>query len=422
MVRVLCAPPPRPAADRCPGAVDLHEAADGALARVRLPGGRLRAAQLRALARAVGLGNGLADLTSRANVQVRGLPAGAGGELARLLSDAGLLPSAAHDRARNVLASPVAGRHPRAVVETDAVVAEIDRRLCADAALAALPGRFLFAVDDGTGLALDHAADVALVAGPDATFALVLAGRATTARLDASAAAVAAVAAARAFLAERDAHAGRAWRVAELDDGAAAIAGRLGVGLAAGPQVRGGVAPLAPGLLVQRDGRVALTALVPLGRLDAVVLRGLAEIAGEVRVSTARTVTVPDVAPGRAAALQAALERLGLVSSDGSGWAGLTACAGMGACARARADVRAAAARRAAVRDPRAGAEHWAACERRCGERPGQPVAVVATSDGLVVRRGAGERPVATVDDALAVLAAEDARGEQTGPKIGSFT
>jgi 1,4-dihydroxy-2-naphthoyl-CoA synthase len=49
-------------------------------------------------------------------------------------------------------------------------------------------------------------------------------------------------------------------------------------------------------------------------------------------------------------------------------------------------------------------------------------VAVVATSDGLVVRRGAGERPVATVDDALAVLAAEDARGEQTGPKIGSFT
>jgi precorrin-3B synthase len=422
MVRALCAPTQRPPADRCPGAVVLHAAADGALARVRLPGGRLSAAQLRALARAVALGNGLADLTSRANVQVRGLPSGAGGELARVLSAAGLLPSPAHDRARNVLASPVAARHPRAVAETDAVVAEIDRRLCADAALAALPGRFLFAVDDGSGLALDHAADVALVAGADGAFGLVLAGLWTTARLDADAAAGAAVAAARAFLAERDGHAGRAWRLAELEDGAAAVAGRLGVSLVAGPHARGSVARLAPGRLGQRDGRVALTALVPLGRLDAVGLGGLAEIAGEVRISTGRTVTVPDVSPGRAAAVQAALERLGLVVSDRSGWAGLTACAGMGACARARADVRAAAARRAAVRDPRAGAEHWAACERRCGERPGQPVAVVATSDGLVVRRGAGERPVATVDDALAVLAAEDARGEQTGPKIGSFT
>jgi sulfite reductase beta subunit-like hemoprotein len=111
------------------------------------------------------------------------------------------------------------------------------------------------------------------------------------------------------------------------------------------------------------------------------------------------------VAPAAAAAVQAALERLGLVLAERSGWAGLTACAGMGACARARADVRAAAARRAAVRDPRAGAEHWAACERRCGEHAGQPVAVVASAEGLAVRRGGDERAVASVDEALEVLA-----------------
>src|SRR4051794_27954218 len=116
---------PRASADACPGSLVLHVAEDGRLARVRVPGGRLRAEQVVALARAAELGNELVDLTSRANVQVRGLPEGAARELTALLLGAGLLPSAAHDRARNVIASPLAGRHPRALGAPDSLVAAI---------------------------------------------------------------------------------------------------------------------------------------------------------------------------------------------------------------------------------------------------------------------------------------------------------
>ena len=379
--------------DRCPGALSLHEAQDGRLARVRVPGGRLSRGQLAALARAAEMGNGLVDLTSRANVQVRGLPADAAGELAAVLRGAGLLRSDAHDRVRNVIASPLAGRHPESLADTDAVVQELDARLCADRDLAALPGRFLFAVDDGSGLALGHTADVALVARDAGTFVLALAGWATA--VATSSAAAAAVAAARAFLAER----GEEWRIADLPDGPAAVARRLAT-CVVGPLPRKR-SVLTPGWLEQRDGRRALTALVALGRLDADALAALAAL-GEVRLSTERTITLVDQ-DMRAAERE--LRALGLVTEDSSGWAGLTACAGLGRCAKARVDVRAAAAVRAATRRPGAPREHWAACERRCGERAGQRVAVAAAPGGLVVRTGDEERVVGGVPDALAVLA-----------------
>jgi precorrin-3B synthase len=397
----LCAAAPRAEADRCPGAIKLHDAQDGALARIRTPGGRLSAEQLRALARAVALGNGLADVTSRANLQVRGLAPERAGELAALLADAGLLPSRAHDRARNIIASPVAGRHPLAVAATDEVVAGLDKLLCAEPGLAALPGRFLFAVDDGSGLALDHRPDVALVARPDG-FALSLAGRLTSARLTPAAAPAAAIAAALAFMDEREARGAGAWRVAELPGGPEALAARVGLALAGrAPDRRG----LAPGVLRQRDGCVAVTALVPLGRLQAPAIMGLAGLAAEIRLSTARTVTVPDIARHRAGAVRRALVGLGLALSPDSGWVGLSACAGVGACPRARLDVRAAAERRAAVRGPEAGAEHWAACERRCGERPAQPVSVAPDGERILLRRDGSERVVMSADEALEALA-----------------
>ena len=49
-----------------------------------------------------------------------------------------------------------------------------------------------------------------------------------------------------------------------------------------------------PGVMRQRDGRTAVTALVRDGRLDAAQLRGLAALEAEVRISPWRTITLVD--------------------------------------------------------------------------------------------------------------------------------
>ena len=366
--------------------IALHPAEDGGLARVRLPGGRIAASQLEAIGAAARLGNGIVELTSRANLQIRGLPPTAGEPVAELLEDAGLLPSPEHELVRNVLASPLAGRHEAALAETDAIVSELDRGLCGDPRLTALSGRFLFAVDDGSGLALEAGADVALQAEADSgdvLFGLVLAGVPTGISLYPGDAAAVALAAARAFLELTSGSDDDVWRIADVRGGASAVAALLGGSarsdLAAGPA---GGAQLEPGLAAQNDGRVAVTVLPPLARLDPDSIDALGSLAergdGEVRLSPWRTLTLRDVARADAPALAEALERAGFVTSAESGWTGLSACSGIGACSKALLDVRAAARRRAAVRDGSSASEHWSGCERRCGQPRGVALSIAA--------------------------------------------
>jgi sulfite reductase beta subunit-like hemoprotein len=359
----------------------LHAAEDGGLARVRLPGGRISACQLTAIAIAARLGNGIAELTSRANLQIRGLPGDAAEPVAELLSDAGLLPSSEHELVRNVLASPLGGRHPTALAQTDAIVCELDGELCSDPLFAALPGRFLFAVDDGSGLALGARADVALVAEGRSEFRLSLAGAPTSVCLTSERAATAAASAARAFLELASKADERPWRIADLSGGASAIAEMLG-GRVVGAGPRRPPALLRPGTTVQNDGRIAVTALPPLARLAPGALDSLASLvegaSGELRLSPWRTLTLRDIGPSRGQELVRALEAAGLVVSPDSGWTGLSACAGLGACSKALLDVRAAATRRAAARTASSPREHWSACQRRCGQPPDAGLSIAA--------------------------------------------
>jgi precorrin-3B synthase len=372
------------AADACPGILDLHQARDGLVARIRLPGGYASAARLRSLA-ALGdrFGDGCVDLTARGNVQLRGIRAETAGQLAERAAAAGLLPSPAHDRARNIAASPLAGLAGHR--DLRGPVRALDRAILADRALAGLPGRFLFALDDGTGRAGLGRCDVGLCFAPGGAelvgaelvvadlvgAELVVAGRRTGRRGPAAEMIERAVAAARAFLAERGSAPGGT-RVRGLPDGGAAVAAAAGGAL--GEPVPGTETRLRLGAL--RDAASVVVVAAPLGRLTARQLRlvaGLARPGDIARLSAAGRIVLP--VAGAADTALARLAAAGLVTGDDHPLAGVTACAGM-TCARSLADVRAVAAK-----VPGLDAAHWAGCDRRCG-LPADATAVVATSAG----------------------------------------
>ena len=380
------ATPLRTGADACPGALQTHTAADGELARVRAPGGTLTAAQLRALAAAAReLGDGHLELTSRGNLQLRGIVAGTQPELGRRLAAAGLLPSDTHERARNVVASVLSGRTAGGHVDVRPWVAAFDAALCADAGLAELPGRFLLTLDDGRGDVAGLGGDVGLLALDPATVALTLAGADSGLRAAPADAVELALAAARAFLAERAAQGSTAWRLAELADGPARVAARLeGQKRASGPSVAVPSAPVVGrvGAAEQRDGRTALLGMTRLGRLSADQADLLAGLAAEVQVTPWRTVVVPDLAEDAVDDAAVDLFRTGLVFDEASPWTIVTACAGRPGCAKSLADVRADVTTAVADGTLPAVRQHWAGCERRCGRPQGDVVDVVATPTG----------------------------------------
>ncbi|MGW1296871.1 cobalamin biosynthesis protein CobG [Streptomyces sp. NPDC002533] len=408
-------PARRGGGDACPGTLRLHRADDGALARVRVPGGVLSADRADALLAAAGrFGDGELHLTSRGNVQLRGLGAECGGGLAELLTAAGLLPSAAHERARNIVASPLAGLDGGDGRDGSPalghLLAELDGLVCGSAAAASLSGRFLFALDDGRGDVDALGADVTLIAAGDSCL-LRIGAEDEVFRLPAGEGPRAALLAAEAFL--RAARDSGAWRVKDLPDGVRAGLVR-DIGAAAGsavhrPRPRTATPP-APG---PHGSTSAISVDVPLGRLTPAQWRLLTDTArrhgGELRLTPWRGIVVPGpfARPDDAVAALDALAAAGLITAPDSPWTGVGACIGHPGCAKSLSDVRAEAG--AAVGPVGRLPVYWSGCERRCGHPHGEWIDVVVTPDGHWISHVRGERrdaPTTVRNDPAALAAA----------------
>ncbi|WP_216902689.1 precorrin-3B synthase [Nocardia alni] len=387
-------------ADSCPGVLRLHEAADGPLARIRLPGGRLRADQLQVLAEAArDLGDGAIEVTSRGNVQLRRIRDAAA--LAERLAGADLLPSPTHERVRNILASPLSGL-VGGLTDVRELVPQLDAALRAAPALAELPGRVLFTLDDGRGDISGLGGDFGGHAvGED--YALLLGGRDSGIRVPSAQLVAVLIAAAHEFQSVR----GEQWRLHEIPDGSGRIAAALSLEPTADPLEFTAPQDIPIGWFDQQDGLVSLGAGVPLGSLPARTAEFLAAVDRPIVLTPWRSLVLSDMDEWTAEQVVRVLAPMGLIFDAASPWLLVSACAGRPGCAKSHTDVRADAA--AAVTEGRvlpattdqaalddtapvapdsvavAGRQHWSGCERRCGRPKGAVADIVAGSDGYRV-------------------------------------
>lgn len=413
----------------------LHEAADGPLARIRIPGGLLTVEAADALAAlAESVGDGHVHLTVRGNVELRGIRDAAA--LTQGLRDAGLLPSDDHERARNIITSPMAGLDGDgncAATGSADLVRTLDAAICAEPRLAGLSGRFLFGIDDGRGDVVAQRPDLGVRMLTADTARLVVDGEHAEILVAREDVPQALVAAAVAFLESPQVRDGGAWRIrdasspewiARLASAAGAIGGQLppdGPAQPVGPAdtsgregARGDIAaPLDhPVGIVARhlaDGgdatatSVTIGVILPLATTDAATWRVVAEHArrgdGFVRTTPWRGVLLGGLREDDATGALRDLGADGLVVESDDPRRRLSACTGLPGCARALADVRSAALVSAGVTphghpidqtgpvdpDLLAGRTvYWAGCERHCGHPGTAHISHTATRDGYV--------------------------------------
>lgn len=355
----------------CPGVLTLAHMADGGLARLRTPGGRLSAGQLRAVANAAErLGSGVVDLTNRANLQIRGLARDGGAALAAALTPAGFSFAGEADRRRNVLLDPFSGLDPDEIADLRPAAAALDRAILTTPWIGRLSPKFSFVLDGG-GRARIAAirSDVAIVARPDGV--VVVADRHAARATSPEAAVKAAIAVARAA-----ANTGPAVRAAELPDEALAAA-FAGLAPVRAPE-RAVLNPRLGVVPTSVAGEGALSIPVPVGRLDVAMLRFLADAAetdgvGSISLGPWSAAVIPGVEEKRAGDLLARSEAAGFTPVRIAERLLVTACAGAGACERAREPAKAlgrAVLDRAAVRPEllpeRPTRLHLSACRKGC--------------------------------------------------------
>lgn len=362
----------------CPGALRPMQSGDGLVVRVRPMGGRLTPDHARGIAGlASAHGNGLIDLSARANVQLRGVTEASQPAMIDGLQALGLLDeSAAIEARRNVVVTPFW----TAADPTLALATELTAALAAPDA-PALPGKFGFALDTAAAPALrDVSADIWIETGPAG---LLLATQAPLAKPVTAANAVAeALDLARWFIA--------AGGVTEGRGRMAALAQRRGL-----PEgfVAARHAPAAP----PRPGTHQLGQLVgfDFGQMRAETLAALAEL-GPLRVTPWRMLLIEG--------LKKAPDIAGVITKADDPMLRVVACTGAPGCLQAHAATRAVAR---ALAPGLLETLHVSGCAKGCAHPGPVPLTLTATPQGFDLIRdgnasGSACRSALSADDLIA--------------------
>jgi precorrin-3B synthase len=385
--------------EACPSVHEPFAQVDGALVRIRVPGGLLTSHQARSISEAACAYGTAVEITSRANLQIRGVTTGSHPPLVRDLVAAGVtLADASADARRNVLASPTAGIDAGEVVDTRSLTAGVADALVL-AGRAGLSPKFGVLIDGGGAVHVrERRQDICLGAvrlvGGASQYEVRL-GRSLVELEDSEPIVLVSPEDAgdlvRGLLDLME-------RYPESGGRMAGLVARLGSGevlrLAAEPRdmqllsvtcrdvERVTTTSQRPiGELPQRTpGHSMVGAMPVLGRLSGRELGAIAEVAedlsdpgeAEVRVTPWRSIVIPNVAHHQASLALERLEQLGLAVDVEDPSLSVVACAGSTGCPSSFTDTqRDARAMVEALRTSpaRAGfSVHFSGCSKRCAD------------------------------------------------------
>ena len=363
----------------CPTLLSPMQSGDGWLARVKPSAGVLTAAAARLIADAARRhGNGHIDLTSRANLQIRGLTPRSAEDFAETIITAGLAnTNPSLEATRNVMASPLGPDDSTASFDSHLVAHDIEAMLSGEPTLWALPSKFGYLVDAGGVLPLaDISADI-MVRAHEEKLAVHLDGGMLAALCAPSSLAETIGALALAFLrlsAQRS-EKPRRMRALVMAVGEEAIFAEAGL-IAHVPIGLGSEAKLPIGFIsLGYRSRSAFGVGLPFGRIESDALNALADISerygdGHLRTTPWRALLLTGIAAGDEDSLRDEVTALGLITDPADPRLNIFACVGAPDCMSAGVDARGDAARLATI----IGAGHndmlhVSGCSKSCAHR-----------------------------------------------------
>jgi ferredoxin-nitrite reductase len=449
---------PRPIEDflgRWHGLFFVGPAQDAFMCRLRIPGGILSAHQMEGVAAiAEDCAGGYADITTRANLQLREIPAAKGPEVVMRLAELGIIPKGTGaDNIRNITASPTAGIDAAELVDTRPLVRALHHHILNTRDLFALPRKFNISIAGGGAVeVLEETNDIALraVGTPDGLrYRLTLGGitghcdfaRPTGLVVRPEAVVAVCDAVLRVFIAEGDRTDRKTARLKYVLDrmGIEAFLGlveqRLGQALERVPEAALVHAPPPAkhghlGIHAQKQQGLSYIGIVtPVGRLTAAQLRGLAEVArrfgsGTIRLTVWQNLLVSDI-PG--AAIEdacAAIAALGLGWQASNLRGGLVACTGNAGCKFAASDTKRHAAALADYLDARIAVDapiniHLTGCHHSCAQHYVADIGLLGAKvergedlvEGYDLHVGGGAGPEQRIGRLILPKVAEDSVG-----------